>query len=92
MIYELQKQSLRLVNIAVIPDGRRIGYGRQMVQRLIEKLSQQRRQSIRCEVRESNLCAQLFFQSMGFRCERVLKRHYDDTTEDAYEFWFRIGG
>lgn len=92
MIYELHKDQLRILNMAVSPNCRRVGYGHQMIQRLIDKLAQQRRRSIRCEVRETNLEAQLFMRSMGFRCERVLRKHYDDTDEAAYEFWYRLGG
>jgi ribosomal-protein-alanine N-acetyltransferase len=36
------------------------------------------------EVRETNLPAQLFFRSLGFRAISVLKDFYQDTTEDAY--------
>ncbi|MFN9081352.1 MAG: GNAT family N-acetyltransferase, partial [Planctomyces sp.] len=46
IIYELHKSLLRIRNVAVAPDRRRNGVGRQMVQRLIDKLSQQRRSEI----------------------------------------------
>ena len=54
------------------------------VRRLIDKLSQQRRKEIILEVRETNLAAQLFFRNQQFRAVKVLRNHYDDTTEDAY--------
>lgn len=92
MIYELQKQSLRLLNFAVLPDSRRRGVGCQMVQRLVDKLEQQRRTEIYIEVRETNVPAQLFFSKRGFRAISVLKNHYDDTREDAYLMRYRIGG
>jgi ribosomal-protein-alanine N-acetyltransferase len=84
MIYELHKSMLRILNFAVAPDARRSGIGRQMVQRLIDKLSQQRRREIVLEVRETNVPAQLFFSNNGFRAITVLRKHYDDTCEDAY--------
>jgi ribosomal-protein-alanine N-acetyltransferase len=84
MIYELHKSMLRILNFAVSPDARRSGIGRQMVQRLIDKLSQQRRREIVLEVRETNVPAQLFFSNNGFRAVTVLRKHYDDTCEDAY--------
>lgn len=92
MIYELQKQSLRLLNFAVSPENRRQGVGSQMVQRLVDKLEQQRRTEIYIEVRETNVPAQLFFSKRGFRAISTLKRHYDDTNEDAYLMRYRIGG
>ena len=55
-----------------------------MVQKLIGKLSPQRRTKILLEVRETNLAAQLFFRNVGFRATSVLRDFYDDTTEDAY--------
>ena len=84
MIYELHKSMLRILNFAVAPDVRRGGIGRQMVQRLVDKLSQQRRREIVLEVRETNVPAQLFFANSGFRAVTVLRKHYDDTCEDAY--------
>ncbi|MEQ9409104.1 MAG: ribosomal protein S18-alanine N-acetyltransferase [Fuerstiella sp.] len=84
MIYELHQSMLRILNFAVAPNCRKRGVGRQMVQRLIDKLSQQRRREIVLEVRETNLAAQLFFANSGFRALSVLRNHYDDTLEDAY--------
>lgn len=90
MIYELHKSRLRVLNFAVDPKLRRRGIGAQMVQRLVDKLSQQRRKEIVLEVRESNLAAQLFYRSQGFRAFCVLRRHYDDTEEDAYVMRYRL--
>ncbi len=84
MIYELHKTNLRVLNFAVDQDNRRNRVGYQMVQRLIDKLSQQRRKEIVLETRESNLEAQLFFQKQGFRAVSVMRNHYEDTEEDAY--------
>jgi len=52
--------------------------------KLIGKLTPERRNRIVLEVRETNLPAQLFFRSLGFRAISVLKDFYQDTTEDAY--------
>ena len=84
MIYELHKTRLHILNFAVNPAFRRRGVGEAMVGKLISKLSPQRRNHIRLEVRETNLPAQLFFKNSGFVATSVLKDFYDDTTEDAY--------
>ncbi|MEZ6096699.1 MAG: ribosomal protein S18-alanine N-acetyltransferase [Pirellulaceae bacterium] len=84
MIYELNRSELHVLNFSVRPDMRRRGVGTQMLEKLIGKLSQQRRTRISLEVRETNLAAQLFFKNAGFVCVSLLKDHYDDTTEDAY--------
>lgn len=89
MIYELHKNRLHILNFAVHPDFARRGVGAQMVDKLIGKLSNQRRNRILLEVRETNLAAQLFFRSLGFRAISVLRDYYDDTTEDAYLMQYR---
>ena len=90
MIYELHKASLHILNFAVAPGSRRNGIGGQMVEKLVNKLSQQRRQEIVLEVRETNLAAQLFFQSQNFRAVNVVRNHYTDSSEDAYVMQFRL--
>ncbi len=89
MIYELHKNQLHVLNFAVRPDIRRRGVGRQMVEKLIGKLSQQRRNRVLLEIRETNLAAQVFFRNLGFMATSVLRDYYDDTTEDAYVMQYR---
>lgn len=83
MIYELHKGSLELLNIAVKPDVRLRGVGRQMIDKLTAKINQRRRE-INVRVRETNLDAQLFFRACGFRAIGVSPGHYEDTGEDCY--------
>lgn len=92
MIYELHKSMLRILNFAVCPEMRRNGIGTTMIQRLIDKLSQQRRREIVLEVRETNVAAQLFFAKNQFRAVTVLRKYYDDTWEDAYYMRYVLGG
>ncbi len=84
MIYELHKSNLHVLNFAVSSQHRHQGIGSRMVQRLIDKLSSQRRKEILLEVRERNLGAQLFFRKQNFFAVTVLRKHYEDTQEDAY--------
>lgn len=90
MLYELHKDSLRLLNLAVAPEVRRTGVGRAMIQRLVDKLSQQKRRFIEAEIRETNVKAQSFLSGAGFRAVKVLRKHYDDTNEDAYLFRYSL--
>lgn len=90
MIYELHKAKLHVLNFAVDPEFRRQAIGAQMVEKLVDKLSQQRRQEIVLEVRESNLAAQLFFKRMGFKWRHTLRNWYNDTWEDAYAMSFGV--
>ena len=90
MIYELHKSNLHILNFAVHRDYRRLGVGSNMIEKLVAKLAFQRRNRIMLEVRESNLDAQLFFRSIGFRAISVLRDFYEDTTEDAYLMQYRF--
>jgi ribosomal-protein-alanine N-acetyltransferase len=90
MIYELHKAKLHILNFAVHPGCRRSGVGAQMVAKLISKLSSHRRTRITLEVRETNLAAQLFYRSQGFKAVRVLRNFYEDTGEDAYLLQYRL--
>jgi ribosomal-protein-alanine N-acetyltransferase len=92
MVYELHKNRLHVLNFAVHPDFQRQGVGNRMVEKLISKLSYQRRNRIILEVRETNLMAQLFFRDLGFRAISVLRDFYEDTVEDAYLMHFVYAG
>jgi ribosomal-protein-alanine N-acetyltransferase len=92
MIYELHKSRLHILNFAVSSRYRRAGVGTQMISKLVGKLSTERRNRILLEVRETNLPAQLFFRSSGFRAVSVLRQFYEDTPEDAYLMQFRYRG
>jgi ribosomal-protein-alanine N-acetyltransferase len=61
-----------------------------MVAKLISKLSSHRRTRITLEVRETNLGAQLFFRSQGFRAVRVLRAFYEDSGEDAFLMQYKL--
>ena len=84
MIYELHKNKLHVLDFACHPEFRRQGVGRQMVAKLVGKLSTHRRTRIALEVRETNLAAQLFYRTQGFRATGVAREHFPDTGEDAY--------
>lgn len=89
MVYELQKKSLHVLNFAVDPDYRGVRVGSQMVEKLVGRLTPHKWNRITLDVRETNLPAQKFFASHGFRAVKVLRDYYDDADEDAYLFEFR---
>jgi ribosomal-protein-alanine N-acetyltransferase len=90
MIYELHKTRIHILSLAVHPEVRREGVGKAMTEKLVSKLSYQRRNRIVLEVRETNLSAQLFFRQLGFRANRILKDFYEETSEDAFVMDFRV--
>jgi ribosomal-protein-alanine N-acetyltransferase len=57
---------------------------------VINKLSAHRRTRLTCEVRETNLTAQLFLKSLGFKATRVIRNFYKDFNEDAYHMQYRL--
>jgi ribosomal-protein-alanine N-acetyltransferase len=90
MFYELHRSKIQVLVFATPPDARRQGVGRQMVAKLIGKLSSQRRNRIALHTRETNLTSQLFFRSLGFRAVEVAREHFQDTGEDAYLLAFQL--
>lgn len=89
MIYAVDKGRLDLLNIAVDPQFQRRGVGSRMIERLIDKLGQQRRTEISVTVRETNVDAQLFFREQGFRSISTLRGYFEETDDDAYVFLFK---
>jgi len=89
IIYELGKNKIQLLNMATARQFRRCGVATQMIAKLIGKLSLQRRNRIALEIRETNLTAQLFFRSAGFRATQVLRNYYEQMHEDAYLMQYR---
>lgn len=95
MIYEILNTRLHLLNLAVAPSARRMGVGRQMIGKLVSKLTNRRRRQILLEVRETNLHAQVFFRHLDFKAISLLRDFYEDTTEDAYLMQYKhqeVGG
>lgn len=90
MIYELHKNRLHLLNVAVDPRYQRMGIGTAMINFLHTKLNPHRRNRIMLEVREMNLPGQLFFRENGFRAISTLKDFYADANEDAYLFQYKL--
>lgn len=90
MVYEISGDGIAVVNFAVRPDCQRRKIGSAMVGKLKSKLSPERRRRLVLDIRETNLAAQQFFRSHGFKAVRVLRK-YEITGEDAYRFQFGVG-
>lgn len=90
MCYELHKSKLHILNFSVHPEYRRNGIGRQMVEKLISKLSTHRRIMIVTEIRETDLDAQLFFRACGFLAKGVAREFFADSGEDAFVMEYRL--
>lgn len=71
MFYEIHSDHFYIERMAVNPGDLRCGVGRAMIDRLIDKLSQQKRQRIVADVPDRNVAAQMFFSRCGFRGESM---------------------
>jgi ribosomal-protein-alanine N-acetyltransferase len=81
--------AFHLMNIAVDPDHRREGHGRDLIDALIERAGADA--NITLEVRVSNTPAIALYESYGFRGVGTRRRYYSDTGEDAIIMWRAIG-
>jgi len=93
MIYRLHKNKLEVVNFAVHPENRRSGIGSKMMNKLINKLTSQRRSSIEVECDDAKTGMHLFLRSKGFRCSKIRRNVFVDSEgikRDNYQFEFLV--
>jgi ribosomal-protein-alanine N-acetyltransferase len=88
MVYELHKDRLQLLNIAVSPYWRFQGVGRAMVDKLMSKLRPGRREQVHVLVDDGNLGAHLFFKATGFRATEIVQCVCDQTFQKAEAYLF----
>ena len=91
-LYEMHRTHYTLINFAVHPDMQMVGVGRRMMEKMQDKLSNERRSRMTMVLREKNLDGHLFLRAMGFRAVDVLRDWWDGCDEDAYVFEYRHGG
>ena len=70
-------------NVAVSPDFRRKGIGRQLIQALTERAQQAQLAFVTLEVRASNAPAIALYTAAGYGLVGRRKNFYRDPTEDA---------
>lgn len=69
-----------LFNIAVAPNAQGKGYGKRLLQHLIEQLQAKQIQTLWLEVRESNTTALNLYRSLGFNEVTLRKNYYPTPT------------
>lgn len=72
-----------ITNIAVRKDRRGLGYGRRVVEALIQLAADSGMSFLTLECRRSNVVAQSLYHSVGFVDVGYRKRYYADNNEDA---------
>ena len=91
-VYSLYKQHIQIESMAVHPAYRGLGLGRVLVERLLGKLSHQRRDRVCVDVRETDLPDQTYFRHLDFWAYSIRHGHFRDTGEDAYQMFYVKGG
>jgi ribosomal-protein-alanine N-acetyltransferase len=77
------RDEVHLLNIALHPGHRGRGYGRQLLEHLVDEAVHGGRYVITLEVRESNLPARRLYESFGFVDVGRRRGYYQDNREDA---------
>lgn len=72
-----------MMNIAVHPDYRKQGVGKDLINALIEALKERNSHSLMLEVRSSNEPAKSLYLKMGFEVVGIRKNYYRNPREDA---------
>ena len=75
--------------IAVLPQYRRLGLARKMMDAMVDYARAHQAVAISLEVRESNTAARSLYESYGFQAEAVRRGYYHNPTEDAVIMWKR---
>ena len=72
-----------MMNLAVVPEHRRQGVGRRLVEELVSRLAANQVKSLTLEVRASNDPAIALYDEMGFRAVGRRPGYYRNPKEDA---------
>ena len=72
-----------LENIVVAASARRMGWGKQLLERLLMHARETNSEAVFLEVRESNLAARTLYEHSGFAQTGRRKSYYTNPDEDA---------
>lgn len=81
MEYVLDEGSI--TNVAVLPEKRRQGVARRLLEELLREAEKRFLATVTLEVREGNLPARALYEGLGFLPVGKRKNFYRDPTEDA---------
>lgn len=76
-----------LFRIAVAPDRRGLGYGKKLMDGMVDYSRENGVLAITLEVREGNLTARNLYKSYGFVEESIRKNYYREPVENAVIMW-----
>ena len=81
-----------LGNLAVIPEARRVGVARRLLEDLLARARDERVRRIALEVRVSNAAAQALYGAYGFRLAGLRRGYYRESGEDALIMQWTLEG
>jgi [ribosomal protein S18]-alanine N-acetyltransferase len=76
-------QEAHIINLAVHPDFRGRGLGRELMEYCLEYARKRGAGLATLEVREGNGAARRLYEKCGFRLAAIRKKYYSDNQEDA---------
>ena len=76
-----------VMNIAVLPEHRRRGFARTLLETLFDLTASDERRGYTLEVRVSNADAIRLYERLGFVASGVRRGYYTDNREDALIMW-----
>ncbi len=79
-----------ITNVAIHNDYRGLGYGRALINALLNKAKELEIIAVTLEVRVSNSAAISLYESFGFVSSGVRYGYYSDNNEDALIMWLRL--
>lgn len=82
-------EEAHITNIAIHPDHRGNGYGKQLLLAAMEHAASFGAEMMTLEVRETNTVAQNMYAQYGFLQQGFRKKYYSDTGEGALLLWNR---
>jgi ribosomal-protein-alanine N-acetyltransferase len=82
---------LQIMNVAVLPELRRFGYGGALLRDLLQQAQAARASAVLLEVRRSNAAAISLYERYGFAGVGVRQRYYSDNGEDALVMRVALG-
>jgi len=77
-----------LVNFAIHPSFRRKGLGEKLLKFILQRIQDQRLNTVTLEVRQSNLAACRLYEKLGFKKVAILPHYY--INEDAIVYWKKL--
>lgn len=79
-----------ITNVAIHPKYRKKGFGKMLVQAMMEEASKASIRQMTLEVRSSNASAIGLYEKMGFESVGVRPKYYSDNQEDALIMWVSL--